>query len=140
MGKKTSQTGDSTSWAQQSTILLKEHNRTDPRKQVVADLIRAIQVDLDHQNEIIICGDFNEAINEKVGLHKKLREVGLLNVFQEKIGEELPRTYNGGTVCIDHVYSTPKVYDNITRCGIAPFNYFQESDHRGIYRLWAPLI
>jgi len=28
---------------------------------------------------------------------------------------------------------TVKAYDSIQRSGIAPFNYFHTSDHRGIY-------
>ena len=52
---------------------------------------------------------------------------------REKIGSTIPRTYKNGSKCLDHVYVTTKVYDSLEACGIAPFDYFQKSDHRGIY-------
>jgi len=56
-----------------------------------------------------------------------------MNVLKSEIGEELSRMYIRGTTCIDHIYVTPtRVYDTINKCGIAPFDYFEKSDHRGI--------
>jgi len=100
---------------------------------MVLDLCKLIEKDIEQGNDMLVCGDFNEPLEEKKGIHKELNKLGLTNVLVGKIGSELPRTYNGGSKCIDHVYATPAVYDTIHRCGIAPFNYFQKSDHRGIY-------
>jgi len=127
-------TGDSTAWSQQELYLEKHRKRSkNPREQIVVDLCKSIERDVEQANDILVCGDFNESLDEKKGLHKELNKLGLMNVLVGKIDSDLPRTYNGGSKCIEHVYAMPGVYDTIRRCGIAPFNYFQKSDHRGIY-------
>jgi len=130
----TKRAGDSTAWAQQELYFKKlKDGEINPRKRIVKDLIQELEGDIKKKCDLIVCGDFNESLDEKHGLHTRLREIGLMNVLTSKIGEDLPRTYIRGSKCIDHIYVTPKVYDVIDKCGIAPFNYFQKSDHRGIY-------
>jgi hypothetical protein len=133
--KNGNKTGDTTAWAQQSTYLSKKNGKDiNPRKRVVDDLRRSIEEDLCNKCEIVVAGDFNEGIGEELnGIHGQLVKIGLVNVFHEKIGQNIPRTYKNGSKCLDFIYTTMKVYESITACGIAPFDYFQKSDHRGQY-------
>ena len=133
---KMSGSGDTTAWTQQQTYFKSKNILdVDPRKKVRKDLIAQLESDLKVGNDLILVGDFNEGINdEKRGIHTRMSEIGLINVFEEKMGaDNLPRTYKRGSKCIDHIYVTSKVFNLITSCGIAPFNYFIKSDHRAMY-------
>jgi len=90
-----------------------------------------LERDIERKCDLIVCGDFNESLDEKNGIHKRLREIGLMNVLTLKIGEELPRTYIRGIKCIDHIYVTSKVYH---RAEASPFP--KNSSQKG--RLWTP--
>ena len=127
--------GDSTSWVQQQQYFRTKGKDINPRKKVVNDLINEIANDLNSGNELIIAGDFNEPLGEvKNGLHEKLQELGLVNLISEKLlDKEIPRTYRRGSSCIDHIYMTNTVLDSVKAYGIAPFDYFINSDHRGLY-------
>jgi len=103
--------GDSTAWTQQELYFKKFKNwETNPRKRIVKDLTQELERDIERKSDLIVCGDFNESLDEKNGIHKRLREMGLMNVLTLKIGEELPRTYIRGTKCIDHIYFFRKSY------------------------------
>ena len=132
--KMNKKAGDTTAWSQQCTFYQKKGKDVNPRKQIVSELQRSIETDLGNSCQVIVAGDFNEDIgDEKCGIHGSLTKIGLLNVFQEKMGDRLPRTYRNGSKCLDHIYTTMKIYESLTSCGIAPFHYLQKSDHRGCY-------
>ena len=132
---KTSGSGDTTAWSQQQTYFKSKNMDLDPRQKIRKDLIAQLESDLKIGTDLIVVGDFNEGISdEKRGIHTRMFEIGLINVFEEKMGaSNLPRTYKRGSKCIDHIYVTSKVFNLITSCGIAPFNYFLKSDHRAMY-------
>ena len=47
--------------------------------------------------------------------------------------DSLPRTCTKGPNCIDHIWMTANVLENIHRAGFAPFDFIKASDHRGLY-------
>ena len=117
---------------QQNYFLETSHQSINPRRKVIDDILSCIQKDLSQNNEIILCGDFNEGIDSTEGTHERLEQLGLTNILTERIGD-LPRTFIRGKVCIDHIYTTQRVAEALTSVGIAPFNFFLPSDHRAIY-------
>ena len=117
---------------QQNYFMTTTNTSLDPRKKVIDDLLQTLQQDISQGNEIILCGDFNEAIGSKDATHDRLEQIGLTNILTERIGD-LPRTFIRGKACIDHFYTTSRVAEAITSVGIAPFNFFLPSDHRAIY-------
>jgi len=132
-GSSSKTAGDTTAWSQQETAYKKKGVKCNPRVQVVKELIKNLENDIRMGDAIFLAGDFNEKLSVKNGLHQQLKEIGLINVATEKVGDDLPRTYNRGSECIDFMYVSQKVFQSINRFGIAQFNYFQKSDHRGMY-------
>ena len=122
-----------TAAAQQTHYFLETSNASvNPREKVIDDLLSCIQRDLDRGNDIILTGDFNEALGDKEGTHERLQSLGLTNVLQHML-EDLPRTFVRGKNCIDHLYASSRVLQALTSVGIAPFEFFIRSDHRAIY-------
>ena len=129
-----SSSGDDTCWMHQRTALTLKNCDTDPRKQVVLDIVKALQEDIRLHRHIIICGDINENITTMKGFNKAMIDLGLQNIITKEVGLSTPfRTHNRGQGIIDGVWTSPTLLPNIVRCGIAPFNHIFSSDHRGIF-------
>ena len=47
--------------------------------------------------------------------------------------DDLPRTHRRGSTAIDHVWISSSLSNSIHKCGFSPFDYIENSDHRGIY-------
>ena len=125
--------GDDTCWSHQRLALLSQNCNTDPRKQVVLDLVQKIKEDIKLQRSIMICGDINEDITSCKGFNKAMQDIGLINLITHEIGDTSFRTHNRGKSIIDGVWVSPNLLPSVIRCGIAPFNYLFHSDHRGIF-------
>ena len=129
-----SKEGDTTYWTQQKNYMNFENDGRNPRTAVIDDFCIEIQEAIDKKMSIIIMADFNETINGPEKNNQKFREMGLLNLMEEYIGDDgLPRTCSKGPNCIDHVWMTSNALDNVHRAGFAPFNFIKDSDHRGLY-------
>ena len=126
-------TGDITAWAQQRLLLLKKGIDENPRRQVIRDLVVDVEKCIQSGCSVIILGDFNEHINGCEKSCEKICNAGLVNLFQERLGDTLPRTHKRGTQAIDHIFVTPNVLAYVSQAGIAPFDYGLKSDHRALF-------
>ena len=126
--------GDSKAWSQQRAALQYNNDDRNPRSAIIQDMITSIQKDIENKVSLIIMGDLNESVSGPEKTNEKFLEMGLINVMQEYIGEDvMPRTCNRGAKAIDHIWTTANVYDEITQAGYAPFNFIKSSDHRGLF-------
>ena len=122
--------GQITSWTQERLLLLQDGIEDNPRHRVIHDLVNELQEAINEGNSIIVLADLNEHIHGSEKTHEKLNNIGLINVFQDRLGNHLPRTHKRGKEAIDHIFVTPNVIQHITRAGIAPFDFGLQSDHR----------
>ena len=126
--------GDTTYWTQQKNYMNLQNDRRNPRKAVIDDFISEVQTAIDNKMSIIVLADFNERVDGPEKNNERFREMGLINMMEEYIGREaLPRTCTKGPNCIDHIWMTSNVLENIHQAGFAPFEFIKASDHRGIF-------
>ena len=122
--------GPTTAYSQQEQFFLDKGHIVNPRERVIDDLLSILQKDIASNIDIILTGDFNESIDGKTA--STLQEIGLTNAISMFV-DLPPRTYKYGKNCIDHIWISTPLLPSITSIGIAPFNFFQASDHRAIY-------
>ena len=127
-----STTGDTTSWAQQRLLLQQDGITDNPRNRVIHDLLIELEKTIHTGCSVMILTDLNEHITGSEGTNEKLKEIGLVNLAQERLGDSLPRTHKKGSNAIDHVYVTPNIIPHILQMGFAPFDFGLKSDHRAI--------
>ena len=126
-------TGDTTSWAQQRLLLKQDGIFDNPRHRVIDDIINDMQKVMETGCSIILLTDLNEYVDGGEKTNERMRELGLVNLLQDRLGDHLPATHKRGSKAIDHVYMTPNVLQHVTQAGIAPFDYTFRSDHRAIF-------
>ena len=124
--------GGITAWAQQRLLLQNDGIFVNPRSRVIEDFLQEIRKGIDNGLSIIVLTDLNEHIDGKEGTNEKFLETGLTNLFQERLGQHLPRTFKRGQKAIDHIFITPNVYPYISKAGMAPFDFCLRSDHRAL--------
>ena len=126
--------GTSTAWYQQRCLYEEKGMRVNPRKQVLEDLCNDISPCIEKGQNIILGGDFNESMCSKEQMKKKLEDIGLYNVFEQRLNHtNLPRTHVRGSKAIDHIWVTHHILDNISYAGYSPFAHTWDSDHRGLF-------
>ena len=114
--RKTDDTSGLTSaWMQQRTLLREQNIMANPRDAIIDDMRHRIKRDIESNKAVILMGDFNEGIVSKEKTNEKLLEIGLVNLMQERINSDLPKTWNRGTNAIDHVYMTIDVYRSVRK-------------------------
>ena len=91
-----------------------------------------IQSNLDI-TDIIIAGDYNQDIREKV-IRRFYVDIGVCDIHG-KINniplEQLDKTYKQGSKPIDYIAATAGVLDYIEECQLLDYNDIIETDHRG---------
>ena len=122
--------GPTTAFSQQEQYFLTQNKVVNPRHQVISDLVSQLEKDLAANIDIILTGDFNEKITGDTAT--LLTGIGLTNLLTTFI-DDPPHTYKYGKNCIDHVWVSNTLLPTVTSVGIAPFDFFQTSDHRAIY-------
>ena len=122
--------GPTTAFSQQEQYFLTKNKVVNPRHQVISDLVSQLEKDIAANVDIILTGDFNEKIDGDTAT--LLSDIGLTNVLTTFI-DDPPHTYKYGKNCIDHVWVSNQILPTVTSVGIAPFDFFQTSDHRAIY-------
>ena len=122
--------GPTTAFSQQEQYFLAQNQIVNPRDKVISDLIEVLQKDIEAGVDILLTGDFNEKIDGPTA--EKLRDIGLSNIIETFI-DSPPRTYKYGKHCIDHLWASTNILSTVTSIGIAPFSFFNSSDHRAIY-------
>ena len=125
---------DISAWSQQKRRMQKNDIDDDPRTRVIDDLIADITLSIQNGCSILLFGDLNEQVTGREKTNKRLFQIGLHDVMQNKLGtDNLPRTHCRGNGAIDHVWVTAAMLPSIVHAGYAPFDFIGNSDHRGIY-------
>jgi hypothetical protein len=85
--------------------------------------------------ELLLAGDFNEALGTNVSSMTKLcTTLGLVNLIQSHHdGTDTTPTYVRGTTRIDYALATPHVAAACTACSYEPFQHRFPGDHRGMF-------
>lgn len=133
--------GKSTAAAQQTATIISEqslsddHTRPNPRQAFIRDLQSFILQIQAANEDVILVGDFNEAINEPdSGIGTLATTCGLADIFAVRLGSsEIPATYQRGSRRLDYALATPSLLSCILSAGYEPFGYRIPSDHRGSY-------
>ena len=124
--------GGITAWMQQRLVLQQDGNYTNPRQSVVNEFLNEITATIELGVSVIVMTDLNEHVDGNEATNERFINSGLINLFQEKIGNDLPRTFKRGQKAIDHIYMTPNVYPYVLKAGMAPFDFCLKSDHRAL--------
>ena len=105
---------------------------THPRQAFIRDLESFVQSLQLRGHDIILGGDFNEALSDKnSGILKLVTSLNLTDPFLSKF-PQYPAfgTHAQGSRRIDMVFVSPNLLDSIEKIGYAPFLYTKPSDHR----------
>ena len=121
--------GGSTAWEQQQLYLGTKSVYEDPRKNIIKSILKQVEDDIRKGFAVILMADLNEGLNDKEQTNDSFRNLGLLNIFEERYSV-LPATYVHGNKPIDHIWMTGDVYPFISQMGVAPHRYVNNSDHR----------
>ena len=129
--------GSFTSYIQQYTVQQSEGNPTPyPRTQVIEDLTKFIQECKNQGDEIILCMDANEDLEDGEHIQKgtitKLTQDNTLICAHEYLGDK-SGTSEISNKRIDFMLVTPGVLPAIIRVGKRPYSEGITSDHRALY-------
>ena len=125
--------GKDTCYQQQWRILNTQgHEKPEPRKQMLKDLLKYILELRAMTDEIILLWDANGDLNTNKEINQILSESPLHNLMS--ISHDTFSTYLRGKKIIDHIWGTELILQNIRRNG---FSAFHENawytDHRALY-------
>ncbi len=97
---------------------------THPRKQFSKDLLSFLQACKNQREEILLAGDFNEALGTNIsGMTKICTYLGLVDILRNHHGTEDTPTYVRGSTRIDYALATPQVAAACTTCGYEHFQH-----------------
>ena len=102
----------------------KENFYEELRKDVAAELKKG--------REVVMGGDFNEEVKEGGLMTETFVKLGLVNLFQELMGE-VPPTRRGGKRTIDHVWVSPGMMDIVGAAGLVGVDKVFATDHMGMF-------
>lgn len=103
-----------------------------PRTAFINDLITFITTLQERGHDIILGGDFNEALDDRnSGIMKLATSTNLTDPFLYRFPHhDAFGTYVYGQRRIDSVFVSPSLLPSLTKIGYAPFQYATRSDHR----------
>jgi hypothetical protein len=121
-----SQNGATTVWNQQHTYFLEKGENKCPRILFNEQLTSSIAQWMENGEQIILGIDYNDSLDGKSDLEKRLREIGVVNAIYQNHQNKLPPTRTPGTKTIDSIFCSQSLTPS--KCGYLPFepNY----DHR----------
>ena len=76
------------------------------------NLISEITRDREQGREVVLGGDFNETMEKGKKMQTELKEVGMINIFFEKMGK-VPPTREPGRYAIDHIWCTEGIFSKV---------------------------
>ena len=83
--RKTDDTaGLSSAWMQQRSRLRQQNGLTNPRDDIINNLVATIRKDINSNKSVILMGDFNESIDSREQTHVKLSDLGMVNLMEER--------------------------------------------------------
>ncbi len=124
-----------TAFAQQISMLRRngvyEHN---PRRPFRKDLLKCLKKCIKDKEEILLVGDFNEALgSDNQGMARIFRELNLVDIMSAMHGVVDVSTYARGKERLDYAGGTARVAGACEKGGYDPFNLRFYSDHRGFF-------
>lgn len=121
-----SQYGATTVWNQQHTYFLEQGEDKCPRILFNEHLTMAIKKWMEEGEQIVLGIDYNDPINGKSDLEKRLKDIGVVNAIQHNHQSRAPPTRTPGTNTIDSIFCSKSLLSS--KCGYMQFqnNY----DHR----------
>ena len=127
--------GQITAAAQQHSLLLRTQDKiTQPRVAFQRDLLHFIREHRLAGHELLIVGDFNEALGSvKMGMSHIASTMDLIDLMGSKHSAPPPATFARGSKRIDYAMGSHRVANALRRCGYDAFNERLTSDHRGYY-------
>ena len=123
-----------TASAQQISMLRQVNRPVSPREAFIIDLTDFIRQCRARNSEILLLGDFNEALNDNnEGMSKLCLELELHDIMGEQIGNTTFATYINGRERIDYALGTSHVAAAVTRACYEPFQHRDiPNDHRNM--------
>jgi hypothetical protein len=124
-----------TAAAQQASMMRQQGiTGTHPRKQFHKDLLNFLQACKAQREELLLAGNFNEALGTNIsGMTKICLNLGLVDILQNHHDTEDTPTYVRGTTRIGYALATLHVTAACTSCGYEPFEYRFTGDHRVMF-------
>ena len=122
--------------AAQHISLLLQHNSTvtNPRTAFRADLTKTILAYQTKRYDILLTGDFNEALGtDPDGMAKLATTCQLLDIMSSRNSSKSPATFARGTSRLDYALASKHVQESLFLAGYEPFNSRISTDHRGYY-------
>jgi hypothetical protein len=128
--------GSTTAATQQYSLLVYDQQEPTkaPRVAFRRDLKHYLQTCRNRGDELIVVGDFNEAVGEELdGMLGVVQGLGLIDLMGARHGYELPATYARGRKCLDYGFATPVIGEALEACGYESFGNRFSSDHRAYF-------
>lgn len=133
--KNVNQRGRFTAAAQQESILRQRgETNPNPRKHFRTDLTTFLQQRRHDGDELILIGDFNEALgDEPDGISKLCGTLEMVDLMYSLHESRQISTYARGRKRLDYALATPLAASTIVFGGYEPFNHRLPSDHRAFF-------
>ena len=136
--KPTKDGGSSTIFRQMEADLFKKNGKIiDPRKALLEDLHKYIELEHSQGNNVFLMGDMNDNLGLNEGqINVFLHSLRMSITYHKRHGEnsQLPPTHDRGKTCLDMIACSDHLTDSaIVRAGYAPFYFNFFTDHRGVY-------
>jgi hypothetical protein len=133
--KSVSQRGCYTAAAQQESLLQQcGETNPNPRKHFRMDLHHFLQQRRQEGDEIILTGDFNEALGDETdGIPKLCSSLNLVDLMFSLHKYRQISTYAWGKKRLDYALATLLAARTIVAGGYEPFNYRLASDHHAFF-------
>lgn len=127
--------GSTTAAAQQESLLRQRGlKKPNPRTHFRKDLAKLLTKFKKRKDEILMLGDWNEALgDEEDGMSKICSDYNLTDIMTHVHGPMTVATYARGQKRLDYPLGSPGVLEAVRFCGYEPFFYRMFSDHRMYY-------
>ena len=124
--------GSNTTATQQYSLLVHERDSVKaPRSAFRRDLKAFLQMCKNRGDELILVGDFNEALGDDAdSMLSVLQDLNLIEMMGARHSYALPATYSRGRKCLDYGFATENVCTALIACGYESFGCRFPSDHR----------
>ena len=127
--------GTTTATTQQYSLLV--HNKDSivaPRAAFRRDLRSFLQQCRNRGDELILVGDFNEAVGADTnGIVSIIQDLNMTDLMGARHNQELPATYARGRRCLDYGFATALASAALKQCGYESFGHRYPSDHRAYF-------
>jgi endonuclease/exonuclease/phosphatase family metal-dependent hydrolase len=105
-------------------------NAPKPREAFRRDLLACVKEYQQNGFDLLITGDFNEALGSELdGMNKIATETGLIDIMAKHNVSPPPATYARGVKRLDYALASPSVSAALVSAGYEPFNSRIPSDH-----------